>query len=311
MQTNKENGFLQGNCPELGAVLKEIKQQYINSRAMTIAALVASMSFFLLLCGGDLTNLQAFDGSRSYDFSFVGISVGLLGFFFTCWLCFTRERCLRFHENGVSLLQAGKETQIAYAQLTHCSFKKTKLHISDGNKHYSTTFELELKSNSTNSITWAHTADRYLTNRSLDKTDYDWLNHHLSRIAADNIAEHIEMGHKVSWGKSAFIQNAGLEIKKETGLLSSEMTFVPWSDIKDIQFRDGQLSLEVGKPQSAQSWNATIQCDQENVLPGYLVIKKRLKSQAESPVIADQSEVEISTALTSKTRTFTPYYGGC
>ena len=126
---------------------------------------------------------------------------------------------------------------------------------------YSTTYELELQSNSTNSITWAHTANRYLYNDSHDKTDYDWLNHHLSRIAADNIAERIEMGHQISWGKSAFIHDAGLEIKKETGLLSSEMTFVPWSDIRAIEFRDGMLSLEIGKPQSVQSWNATIRCD--------------------------------------------------
>jgi len=310
MQTKNEIGFLQGNCPELGAVLKELRQPYVSSWAMTFASLVGGLSLFLLMCGGELTRAHHHTISEQ-DFPVIGLSFAGLGLLFWGWVCLTRERSLRFHENGVSLLQAGKETKIPYSQLEQFAFKKTKLYLSGGKQCFSTRFDLEFNSDSTHSIKWSHTSCPYSLNHAdhgRNFPDYDWLNHHLSRIVADNIAEQIKKGHKIPWGPSAFISKAGLEIEKKTGMLSSELIFVPWSDLTDLQFRDGQLSFEIGKPQSSQSWNATINSDETNVLPGYLAVKQLLKSQASSPAIRYQSEVDISSAIAGESRTFVRWY---
>ena len=312
MQSKNEDGFLQGDCPELGAVLKEIQQPHINSWAMTIASLVAALSFLLVLCAGDLKQAHHHTFAER-EISTLGLSFAGVGFLVFGWACIFGDRCLRFHENGVSLLQSGKETKIPYSRLKQFDFKKTELYLSKNEQCYNINFDLEFKSNSAHSIKWNRTISGpktpHFCSGSFDSTDYDWLNHHLSQIVADNIAAQIEMGHKIPWGKSSFIQKTGLEIQKKTGLLSAKMTFVPWSNLIDLQFRDGQLSLELGKPQSAQSWNATIQCDEANVLPGYLAIKTILESQAATPSIRYQSEAEISSAIANETISFTPWYG--
>ena len=201
-----------------------------------------------------------------------------------------RVRYLFIHENGIRLLQRRKETKILYSQLKQFSFKKTRMY--NGDLFHGVSFEMELKANSSDSIQWQ--SHRSTIRPSGDSTNYDLLNHHLSRIVATSIEERIERGQKVTWGRSAFIHKTGIEINKNTGMFSSETIFVPWLDIKGIQFLDGQLLLAIGQH---QPWNAVLRCDEANVLPGYLVIKRLLNKLSASAAIDFQSDSEISTAI--------------
>ena len=306
MRPMNEIEFSCETCDELGAVLTETKQKNISLLIRLITSLGG-----VVLTGVFLNFVATLFSSPSLWSSALYSLVVIVGFVSILCCVYSvagrlgGERCLFIHENGIRLLQSGKETIILNSQLHQFRFKKTRLHYEDG-PCYGIKFDLEFKSNSTHSIKWSgHNSTVYNT-RSYDcddSTDYDWLSHHLSPIVANNIAKNLEMGHKIPWGNSAFIQKAGLEIKKKTGVFFSEMNFVPWSDLKDIQFRDGRLTLVIGKPQSSQSWSAIMNCDEANILPGYLVVKKLIKSGSARAEISYQSEVEVSSAIAGELKT--------
>lgn len=304
MNTKSEIDFSRENCIELGPVLSVVKQKHINSSLAVIGPLVGIMLMgAFVYCAGTVVSDPPLWMEATLCLLTVLVFVCLLGGTIVMTSRFGGERVLYIHEYGIRFLKPGKETKIPYSQLRQFSFKKTKMYqeMYQGKNLYGINFELEFKSSSAHRIIWR--GHNSITRRESywygisDAIDYDWVNHHLSRIVASSIATRMEMGEEIPWGNSAFIKKDGLEIKKITGLLASRMIFVPWLDLKDLQFHDGKLSISVSKP---QPWHISMNCDEVNILPGYLLIKTLLKSQTSNTSLGHQSESEISSAIASE-----------
>lgn len=57
------------------------------------------------------------------------------------------------------------------------------------------------------------------------------------------MAVKLEVDGKIPWGKSSYIRPNGILARVKTGMLSSEMRFIPWSELKDMAFHEGKLLL--------------------------------------------------------------------
>ena len=310
MNTANELSSARGNFIELGVVLKQVKQTHIDSSLATLGSLLGLMSIIVAIYYIATINSEP-------SFLIIALQNIAIIFVFLCIVVGTvmvtihlgGERWLFIHENGIRLLKRGKETKIPYSQLQHFRFKKTRVYKESyqGEFFLGTTFKLEIRSNAGRSIKWLgfNSSGKgykvgFDSGSVTDSIDYDWLIHHLSPTVASSMTARVEMGEKVLWGRAAFIKRTGLEIKKKASLFSSEMIFVPWSDLVDLQFSDGQLSLAVGKPSLSESWTAKINCDEVNVLPGYLMIQRLLKSRTADAEMSHQSRDDISIAVASE-----------
>ena len=190
----------------------------------------------------------------------------------------TGRRILRVHENGLCLIQGAASTEIHYGQVEEYCCKKTRVY-GDG-PDVRDNFELEIKTFSfgnPRSIKWQD-SNLYLNSSQQNSVDFDALHAQISEKVADNMRVKLKENQKVLWGKSAYICDNGIESRVKTGMLTSEMRFTPWFELRDMKFDDGNLLL------SFESGNCNIPCSEPNLLvPWFLVPCSRLPNKKPTP----------------------------
>lgn len=198
------------------------------------------------------------------------------------------SRILRVHENGLSLVEAGAVTEIHYRQLDEYCCKKSNW--GGPNEH----FEFELKSSllgNPRTISWQDSVGGLTLGKPFN---FDELHCRISERVADNMAADLELNEKVRWGKSNFIYENGIECRVKTSILSSEMKFIPWSELRDMKFIDGKLLLSFWMENS----NVEMPCGAPNLFAGYLLINRLVKNRCDNRTVSQQTEKEVATAMT-------------
>ena len=242
---------------ELGEVVEEVEQkQFIGLSELAVVWVVAFGLLWLFSSG----LVESFWGALG-----LAIAASVVVVAFTVAnrsFDQSKKRILRIHEHGVSVVESGEFAKIHFDQVDELGFKKTLYSFSESVQ------QLELKSGSGDgqqSIKWI--AD------NLKGVNFDELHLRISKRVTQRMAATVEANQRVAWGESNFICDNGIEVNEKTGFFKSEMRFVPWSELKDMMFRDGRLmlSFESGK------WDFAIPCSEPNLLAGYQLVDRQMK----------------------------------
>lgn len=207
------------------------------------------------------------------------------------------NRTLRVHENGLCCVQGDASTEIRYHQLDEYCYKKTM--ICNESFCLRKDFELEMKADTLGdpkTIKWNDFALRARQGNQQNSIDFDALHFRISKRVAGNMAAKLEADGKIAWGKSSYIRQDGIEASVKTGMLSSEMRFIPWSELKDMTFHEGKLLL------SLESGNGSVEipCDEPNLFPGFLLINRLMKTLYGNRMVNRQTDEEMAIALAER-----------
>ena len=209
----------------------------------------------------------------------------------------TGDQVLRVHENGIGFEHDGVPTEIQYCQLDEYRCKKTV--IFNGADHVGSAYEMELTSREQGyprTIRWTSGGRFNMDDSQQEKTDFDALHFEISRRVADNMSAILKENHRVSWGESTVICKNGIEIKMKTGIFSAENKFIPWPEIRGMEFEDGKLSL------SFESGNGSlkIDCSESNLLSGFLLVHRLMKTNQEDRMLSRQTDEKIAFAMAQR-----------
>lgn len=152
-------------------------------------------------------------------------------------------------------------------------------------------FELEIKTNSLDdpqTIKWS--------SRDAPQVDFDALHIQISEKVADKLAAMLESNERVPWGASGFICDTGVEVRVKTGSFTSEMRFIPWSEIGSMVFRDAKLVMSYGTKECC----VEIPCAEPNLFAGFLLIDRKMKDLYGDWLPNRQSDEELAYAMAER-----------
>jgi len=276
---------------ELGAVIEQMEAQALNFKDLAVVWVVGTILLMAICWPGTDWYIIGSMFFASTTLLVVAISHKILS-------GISSNLTFRVHENGLSLVQAGGSTiEIPYCQLDEYCCKKLLVFRDDC--HVDDHYHLEVKSYSFDAdriIKWSANSFPSPSSDNKGRIDFNALHFRASEKVADNMAAALEADQKVPWGKSAFICENGIEAKEKTGVFAAEMRFISWSELSDMKFQNGKLllSFEPG------TWNVQIPADEPNLLAGYLLVKRLMKTRYEHWLDSQQSEQEMAITMAER-----------